>query len=222
MESLDEELLAVEAIYPECIVREPYSPRRITIYPQGSTTSTSISLSIPKNYPNSIPSILGTIGINYSSVQDLLTESWTPGDVCLYVLIDKLRERKEDANIIQSRRSPSISSSIESSGESYEFAISDPIVDRKSTFVGRALAVHSRDEVRNALDWLKMHDRKVAKATHNIVAWRIMEHGVLMKGRIAFIWANLDNDDDGEDAAGGRITHLLEIMVPSIESGVDF
>ena len=186
MESLEEELLAVEAIYPECIVREPHSPRRITIYPHGSNVPTSICLSFLEDYPNSIPSILGTAGINYPSAQDLLFESWTPGDVCLYVLIDKLRELQpeSEANVTQSRRSYSRSPSIESfSGdESYEFAVSDPIVDRKSTFVGRAIAVHSRDEARNALMWLKLHNKKISKATHNIVAWRIVENGALMQG----------------------------------------
>ena len=46
-------------------------------------------------------------------------------------------------------------------------------------------------------------DKKVAKATHNITAWRIRgEAGVQYQ----------DCDDDGETAAGGRLLHLLELM----------
>jgi putative IMPACT (imprinted ancient) family translation regulator len=42
--------------------------------------------------------------------------------------------------------------------------------------------VHSRAEARAALLWLKQHNKKVSKATHNMVAWRIVENGVLMQG----------------------------------------
>jgi hypothetical protein len=37
-------------------------------------------------------------------------------------------------------------------------------------------------EAVSALLWLKEHDRKVSRATHNIVAWRFIEKGVLVKG----------------------------------------
>jgi Uncharacterized protein family UPF0029/RWD domain len=188
MESLEEELLALDAIYPECIVREILSPQRLTIYPHGATASTSISLSIPEDYPNSIPSILGTSGISFPSAQTLLSESWITGNVCLYVLIDKLRELEyeSEANVTQSRETRSKSPSINSfsDDESFQFAVSDPIVDRKSTFVGRSIQVHSKEEAQNALLWLKLHNKKISKATHNIVAWRILENGVLMQGYI--------------------------------------
>jgi len=97
---------------------------------------------------------------------------------------------------------PSILSSDDESDVPLTFAISEPIVDRKSIFVGRSIEVHSRAEANAALLWLKRNNKKVARATHNIVAWRLVENGVLMQ----------DNDDDGEDAAGGRLAHLLDIM----------
>jgi hypothetical protein len=34
----------------------------------------------------------------------------------------------------------------------------------------------------SALRWLKEHDKRVSRATHNIVAWRFIEKSVLVKG----------------------------------------
>ena len=47
-------------------------------------------------------------------------------------------------------------------------------------------------------------DKKAAKATHNMTAWRMRddETGVVYR----------DCDDDGETAAGSRLLHLLELM----------
>ena len=50
---------------------------------------------------------------------------------------------------------------------------------------------------------LKASDKKVAKATHNMIAYRIRKPGGIVVQ---------DNDDDGEDAAGRRLAHLLQVM----------
>jgi hypothetical protein len=233
MDSLEEELVAVEAIFPECISRDVQSSHRLSIHPfsdSGSNT-VSITLSIPEDYPVSPPAIIGFVGISQSLVREILNASWVPGEVCLYVFVDKLRELPYglNADITQSS-TPRMSlhsypaSTGSSSGDDdnddeedrdYEFAVSNPIVDRKSTFVGRAIKVHSRAEARVALLWLKNHNKKIARATHNIVAWRVVEDGILMQGTldVGICLFLTDNDDDGEDAAGGRLAHLLNIMV---------
>lgn len=49
-----------------------------------------------------------------------------------------------------------------------------------------------------------MSDRKIARAAHPVIhAWRFEENGIIHQ----------DNDDDGETAAGGRLAHLLQILV---------
>ena len=49
---------------------------------------------------------------------------------------------------------------------------------------------------------LLLSNPKVAKATHNISAYRIKEdNGVIRQ----------DSNDDGEDAAGSRLLHLLQL-----------
>ncbi|PLW13228.1 hypothetical protein PCANC_18012 [Puccinia coronata f. sp. avenae] len=76
-----------------------------------------------------------------------------------------------------------------------------PIVDRKSVFIGHAIALADPKEVPRILQQL-LSDKKIAKASHNIVAWRCEFNGCLHQ----------DNDDDGESAAGSRMLHLLNIL----------
>ena len=48
-----------------------------------------------------------------------------------------------------------------------------------------------------------LSDRHIARATHNMMAYRFTDsQGILHN----------DNDEDGEDAAGGRMSMLLEMM----------
>jgi RWD domain/Uncharacterized protein family UPF0029 len=190
MEALDEELIALEAIYPECLFRDFAVPQRLTIHPL-SNSSISLTLEFPPEYPDKQPSIVALSGTSQSLVQEVLDSSWSPGEVCLYVLIDTLRDlfdanlvqpssaSQEDAEVIAEYHT---SRSESDDDKEYGFAISDPIVDRKSVFVGRAIEVHSKTEAMEALMWLKRHDKKVAKATHNMFAWRLVENGVLMQG----------------------------------------
>jgi len=228
VDPLAEEFVAVAAIFPECVSREGDASRTIKIHPRSSKelNTPSLTLNIPLDYPQSPPTLAAFMGISPSIAQNLLQSSWSPGEVCLYPLIESLREtlsadlpvtRSCDTSesISNEPRSEVISNDIEVADlRKYAFATSAAIVDRKSVFVGRAIEVHSRAEAQSALLWLKENDKKVARATHNIVAWRFMENGVLVKGPIIWLCDLIqDNDDDGEDAAGARIAHLLEIMV---------
>jgi hypothetical protein len=74
------------------------------------------------------------------------------------------------------------------------------LTDRKSTFQGHACPVQSVEDVRSFLAIL-MDDRKIERALHNMLAYRIVGDCVIK-----------DNDEDGEDAAGSKMSHLLELM----------
>mmetsp|Transcript_25644 Transcript_25644/g.49936 ORF Transcript_25644/g.49936 Transcript_25644/m.49936 type:complete len:213 (+) Transcript_25644:3-641(+) len=80
----------------------------------------------------------------------------------------------------------------------------EPLTDRKSVFQAHLALVNSRNDVQAALACLKNVPavRKIAKATHNIMAYRFPSIGS------SFI---KDCDDDGETAAGGRLLHLLDL-----------
>jgi len=196
MDALAEEFVAVAAIFPECVSREGDASRTIKIHPLSSKdrSTPSLTLNIPIDYPQSPPTLSAFIGISPLIAQNLLQSSWSPGEVCLYPLIESLREtlsadlavnRPPDTSKWISNEPPSDSISMDMEAadlRKYGFATSAAIVDRKSVFVGRAIEVHSRAEAQSALLWLKENDKKVARASHNIVAWRFMENGVLVKG----------------------------------------
>jgi hypothetical protein len=76
------------------------------------------------------------------------------------------------------------------------------IQDRKSTFQGHVSQVKSLEDTKAFMSYL-LENKKIAQATHNISAYRI----VTSKGTIL-----QDCDDDGETHAGGRVLHLLEIL----------
>eukprot|EP00466_Bigelowiella_natans_P005645 jgi/Bigna1/40814/e_gw1.46.103.1 len=77
-------------------------------------------------------------------------------------------------------------------------------VDRKSKFQGHVIPVDSREAVSAAMERL-LSNRKIARATHNISAYRFKAKG----GSDGFV---KDCDDDGETAAGGRLLHLLDLI----------
>lgn len=81
--------------------------------------------------------------------------------------------------------------------------IHGPVIkDRKSIFQGHACQIYNNQELREALD-LIIAAKKISQATHNIIAYRItLSNGALLQ----------DCDDDGENQAGGRLLHLLQIL----------
>ncbi|KAJ1719877.1 hypothetical protein LPJ53_005434 [Coemansia erecta] len=73
---------------------------------------------------------------------------------------------------------------------------------KKSVFVAHVARVRNANDVQLVLDTL-MQDKKIAQATHNILAYRVrLENGSISQ----------DNDDDGETAAGKRLGHLLQLL----------
>ena len=78
----------------------------------------------------------------------------------------------------------------------------EPFVDRRSTFQAHAAVVANMEEVKLVQNEL-LKNRKIAHATHNIMAYRIITSSSAILQ---------DCDDDGETAAGGRLLHLLNIL----------
>jgi hypothetical protein len=158
-------------------------------------------------------------------VRDVLAEVYTPGAPCIYDLVEEVNLRIQQLGLDQDSRDkdaqstqgnsqqlvpPSESRSgadttqpLEDLGEEPPWTLSEVVSEKKSVFVARSAPVQSVDQAKLYLAHLLVTDKKVAKATHNISAWRIQgEHGVQYQ----------DCDDDGETAAGGRVLHLLELM----------
>ena len=77
----------------------------------------------------------------------------------------------------------------------------EPLVDRKSVFVGHVAAVSSMADVHSFREQV-LSDKKVARATHNISAYRFTDAAT----------SHHDFDDDGESAAGGRMAEMMRLM----------
>ena len=75
----------------------------------------------------------------------------------------------------------------------------DTLIDRKSVFQAHIVTIKSIEDV-SAFIGVLLSDRKVQRATHNILAYRIVSDHILK-----------DNDSDGEDGAGSKLSHLLQL-----------
>eukprot|EP00127_Corallochytrium_limacisporum_P006060 Clim_evm9s218 gene=Clim_evmTU9s218 len=93
-------------------------------------------------------------------------------------------------------------------GEIYH---SEPIVDRKSTFQGHAATVYDTDEAMSFLHTLIGGNKKIQAAYHNMWAYRCVRPD---KPESLLT----DCDDDGEDKAGGRLSHLLDVL--NVQNGM--
>jgi hypothetical protein len=163
-------------------------------------------------------------------VRTVLADIYVPGSPCVFDLIEESAQKLQQLGLDQSsawaEQSQIASTDSEDTRDpdSHEDAsdleqiqdlsttveppswiLSEVITEKKSIFVARAAAVTSVDMARSYLSHLLSSDKKVAKATHNITAWRI-------RGAEADGVQYQDCDDDGETAAGGRLLHLLELM----------
>ncbi|KAH9947199.1 ribosomal protein S5 domain 2-type protein [Amylocystis lapponica] len=188
-----------------------------------TTYPITILVSLPPGYPASTPPQLQLLS-------RYLGPLWTSGAVCVFDGLERVREAcekwvgdrlsavkigelvREDGRPgqeegAQERRSEHHEEDVHvpmhvEIPAGVEIVESEPIVDRKSVFIGRACKITDPSQVQIILAHL-MSDRRIARAAHPIInAWRCRVGNILHQ----------DNDDDGETAAGGRLSHLLQIL----------
>jgi len=82
------------------------------------------------------------------------------------------------------------------------FSSKEPVVDRKSVFIAHVAPIQYITQVGMVVREL-LKNKKIAKATHNMFAYRIEEEGGVI---------NEGNDDDGEHGAGITLEGLLELV----------
>ena len=149
----------------------------------------------------------------------VLGRVYQPGEVCIFDVIEEANnaslisepitpDHTEDSSPLQAGY-PSAEYLAPTAGNKTEmddlpqWILSDVVIELKSVFVARCVAVSSPDQATHYLQHLLDSDKKVRSATHNITAWR-------MKGEKDITFQ--DCDDDGETAAGGRLLHLMQLM----------
>ncbi|KAF2113569.1 impact family protein [Lophiotrema nucula] len=228
-EALNDEITSINSIYEPKTLS---STSNASLYTLKLPSQPSISLRVefPPDYPDAPPSILGTetVGDDVSKgvgkqvvdvVSNVLAEVYRPGEACIFDLLEEVREALEEAeeqgglNIHEHHNGPqpethdSTSISHEAPqldlGPEPPWTIAPPIAEKKSIFLARITPVSSPLQAKTYLAQLLATDKKVARATHNITAWRI---------RGPNDTSYQDCDDDGESAAGGRVLHLMQLM----------
>lgn len=162
-------------------------------------------------------------------VREVLAKVFREGEVCLFDLLEEVgilfnsetdatteaeaqtvagnRGVREDTRSFSTQQSlgrdPGESTEQQQLGDHPPWTVSEVVTEKKSVFIARVASVSAPSQARQYLHHLLCTDKKAAKATHNITAWRIRR-----EGNTTF----QDCDDDGETAAGGRLLHLMQVM----------
>jgi len=179
-----------------------------------------LQVDFPHDYPSQsapVPSLL-----NWPTSEDFESElkARFQNQPVVFEWVEMLRGKVDAFRALETAKIPTVGSSCEltEAAEVVRAAVSlagaeetrghaithgEPFVFKKSTFQAHAAQVQSLKEVQEVLRQL-LQNGKILKATHNMRAFRIER-----EGGVGFI---CDNDDDGENAAGSKLAHLLEIL----------
>lgn len=217
-----EEIEALSSIYEDSFILD--SETSFTILVKEDFGEVVLRVSLPPNYPSSAPptyqkSAPFLSGTEKQTLCNLLDEVYIEnlGECVVYLWIEQIRtflqERSDnlcdndndDENIDNSLEERVLATALLNSSLDSCPAITtgNTIEDRRSVFQGHTANVRSTDEVKLVLAKL-YENKKIAHASHNIYAYRIY-----CDDKQSWL---CDCDDDGEDAAGGRLLHLLEIL----------
>lgn len=226
--ALDDELISVNSIYDEGTFELTGIPKDgtdiVCILQLPSHPGTALRLSFPITYPDLPPEIIGTETVGkhrgegkrvVDLARDVLANVHRPGEVCIFDFLEELgtvlgyEETLHDQLPPESDRLAEKSAGAEQRqqqamqllDEEPPWVVSEPVASKRSVFVARSAPVESVEQATRFIEHLKATNKKVASATHNITAWRIKRDATAFQ----------DCDDDGEDAAGGRLLHLLQL-----------
>ncbi|KAF2746056.1 UPF0029-domain-containing protein [Sporormia fimetaria CBS 119925] len=227
-EALSDETISINSIYEPSTLTPTTPPSSIynlqLLHPHDSIV---LRLDFPSDYPNAPPIVLGTESVGpdvpkglgpkiLGIVRRVLERVYEPGQPCLFDLLPEVQialTEGEENGLIQLHDAPSPSKPTPKHQQPQEephdlgppppWTLAPPLHEKKSLFLARSAPVSSVPQAQTYIQHLLATDKKVAKATHNITAWRIRgENGTVAQ----------DFDDDGETAAGGRVLHLMQVM----------
>lgn len=226
-EALTYELLTINSIYtPTTFQHHPSEPSIyiLTLPSHGAT----LRLHFPVEYPDAAPRVLGTERVEKRGDGNAVVERarrvlegvYRRGEVCVFELVEGMGDGGE--RIEEEEEEGEVGGVDEEDGgkglmrgervEVPNWVLSDPVTEKKSTFLARACAVTSPRQVQVYIAHLLAADKRAAKATHNLSAYRIRSSSSTADANAATELTFQDCDDDGENAAGGRLLHLLQVM----------
>ena len=195
---------------------------------------TIFRLSFPINYPDEPPQILTTVTVGSSTqkghinhtitqAREVLNRIFTPGSVCVF---DLLQELDIVANTTPSISPPpnswvdeialsdniKVQPSVGLVDPSPAWTISSSVTVKKSLFIARVCQISTPSQAKAAVSQLLADDKRVAKATHSITAYRIRPLTAPGADNNHREIIYQDSNDDGETAAGRRLLNLLQVM----------
>lgn len=223
-DAVQDEIISINSIFEEDTLVGLNDDATLFSLRLPSLRDVTLRLEFPEDYPDAPPSILGTESVGQNApkgvgskvvdlVRDVLARVYSPGEACIYDLLEEVREAiekaEEDRSVQRDRQAESESPPdapqdlTPDLGPEPPWIIAPQITEKKSVFLARVAPVSSPDQAKQYVAHLLTTDKKAAKATHNMTAWRI-------KGPNDTSYQ--DCDDDGETAAGGRMLHLMQLM----------
>ena len=223
----DEEIEILKAIYNEsnekCVVSKMFKGLRVVdIHISAIVT---IRATLPLSYPSVDGPLIEVIGRNISEADRIQAIEYfrelydnSEHDVVLFSCVEWAKEHfgtvpAEECEVVihPDDKSHEDIMSVQYEGVSNDWNIfhGEPLVDRKSVFQAHVAAITHPSEAAEVLAILKQ-DRKIVRATHNIMAYRIVSDKSETPLADQAVYA--DNDDDGEDGAGPKLAELLYLM----------
>jgi hypothetical protein len=228
-DAIQDEVTSLNAIFDEGTLSVLDEDQRLYSLRLPSLPSITLRIEFPAHYPDAPPSVLGTQSVGQDVpkgmgsravdiVRDVLAKVYQPGEACIYDLLEDAREaleqaeeqgdiqlhdQDEDDHVEQDQFSHMPPGPAIELGPEPPWIIAPALTEKKSVFLARVAPVSSPAQAKQYVAHLLATDKKAARATHNMTAWRI-------KGPNATSYQ--DCDDDGEAAAGSRMLHLMQLM----------
>jgi hypothetical protein len=218
---LNDEITSINSIYGDDTLHQVSQEPAIWTLRLPTAASITLRLAFPTDYPDAPPSVLGTESVGgdvpkgagksvVHLARNVLSKVYRPGEACVFDLIEEvgeaLRQSAGDEDSQQGEdntKTEHLASDIDSLASEPPWILAPAVTEKKSVFLARVASVSSPDQAKKYLQHLLATDKKAARASHNMVAWRIRG-----PDGIAF----QDYDEDGETAAGGRMLHLMQLM----------
>ncbi|CAN9220912.1 unnamed protein product [Alternaria sp. RS040] len=228
-DAIQDEVTSLNAIFDEGTLSALDEDARLYSLRLPSLPSITLRIEFPADYPDAPPSVLGTQSVGQDVpkgmgsravdvVREVLAKVYQPGEACIYDLLEEAREALEQAEqqgdiqlhdqhkdhyVEVEDASHTIPDPTVDLGPEPPWIVAPALTEKKSVFLARVAPVSSPAQARQYVAHLLATDKKAARATHNMTAWRI-------KGPNDTSYQ--DCDDDGETAAGSRMLHLMQLM----------
>uniref|UniRef100_A0A0P4VWR0 RWD domain-containing protein n=1 Tax=Scylla olivacea TaxID=85551 RepID=A0A0P4VWR0_SCYOL len=215
----NDEIEALASIYGTDFHTESAEHRTYSVEINEARLSSLLQVTMPSDYPAEAPPTYSLSapwlkGLRRQELCGHLENIYleNTGESIVYLWVERIRQfmvefgEEEEVQESQAQEVIAIQDTPKELAQEMdcpEIFSGEIISDRKSVFQPHLAAVHSQAQVGQVLKKL-YENKKVANATHNMYAYRFLPDGSTH--------ITQDCEDDGEDHAGGRMLHLLQIL----------